>query len=171
MPPGPEAASSCISVADAGGQAVSLEVTPDGVGELEPQAGLLAHTNHCLAEMTCAGERALDPASSSVPRFDRASELLTRQRGALDPAALALGELVGRFVRQTEDGYELTYAGEQFVGSLAGPSAPHEALAAVAGAGVVGLAGCAGGTGEETAGGDDDMTEGTTTTTGTPPTA
>jgi isopenicillin-N N-acyltransferase-like protein len=84
----PFAASSCISVADAGGQAVSLEVTPDGAGELEPQEGLLAHTNHCLAEMTCAGERALDPASSSVPRFDRASELLTRQRGALDPAAL-----------------------------------------------------------------------------------
>lgn len=29
-----------------------------------------------------------------------------------------LGELVGRFVRRTEDGYELTYAGEQFVGAL-----------------------------------------------------
>lgn len=29
-----------------------------------------------------------------------------------------LGELVGRFVRRTGDGYELTFAGEQFVGAL-----------------------------------------------------
>jgi branched-chain amino acid transport system substrate-binding protein len=48
-----------------------------------------------------------------------------------------------------------------------GHTTRRQALAAVAGAGVVGLAGCAGGTGEETAGGDDDMTDGTTTTTGT----
>lgn len=77
-------ASSCISLAAGDGRATCMEVTPTGMGTLEPQAGLLVHTNHCVTEEAHAGERPLDPASSSVPRLDRATELLTRQRGTID---------------------------------------------------------------------------------------
>lgn len=81
-------ASSCVTIADAQGRAVSLEVTPGGVGALEPAAGLLAHTNHCVIAETRAGECAHDPTSSSVPRYNRALELLRSGQGRLDAAAL-----------------------------------------------------------------------------------
>ena len=73
-------ASSCVTVADKGGHAVSMEVTPGGVGELYPQDGLLVHTNHCVVENTRAGERPPITTSSTQPRFDRATELLQAAR-------------------------------------------------------------------------------------------
>lgn len=82
------AASSCVTIADARGQAVSLEVTPGGVGELHPQDGLLVHTNHCVVDFTRAGERPQMPASSSQPRFERATGLLREQHGQISAATL-----------------------------------------------------------------------------------
>jgi isopenicillin-N N-acyltransferase-like protein len=70
------AASSCITVADAGGNAVAFELTPNGTGVIEPCAGLLIHTNHCVDPHILAGAYPLDPLSSSVPRYDRAAALM-----------------------------------------------------------------------------------------------
>lgn len=81
-------ASSCITLADAEGRAVSLEITPNGIGVLPPQDGLLAHTNHCVSPDTYAGACPLDPISGSVPRYDRAQALLSAQHGRIDVAAL-----------------------------------------------------------------------------------
>ncbi|MCG8346305.1 MAG: C45 family autoproteolytic acyltransferase/hydrolase [Chloroflexales bacterium] len=81
-------ASSCITLADAEGHAVSLEITPNGVGVLPPQNGLLAHTNHCVSPNTRAGACPLDLKSGSVPRYDRAQALLGAQHGRIDVAAL-----------------------------------------------------------------------------------
>lgn len=84
----PAAASSCITVGDSTGQALSLEITPGGIGQIEPQDGVLVHTNHCVAAETRAGECAIDPASSTIPRYNRATELLIPRRGRIDTATL-----------------------------------------------------------------------------------
>lgn len=81
-------ASSCVTVADARGHAASLEVTPSGVGVLEPHNGLLVHTNHCVVDGPRAGERPQLSISSSQPRFDRATTLLAEQHGQIDAEAL-----------------------------------------------------------------------------------
>lgn len=82
------AASSCITVVDRSGNGASLEVTPYGVGRLEPQHGVLVHTNHCVTEAVGAYQQPLVPSSGSVPRFDRATALLTEQQGRIDRATL-----------------------------------------------------------------------------------
>ncbi len=84
----PVGASSCISIADAYGQAISLELTPGGVGIIEPQDGWLVHTNHCVTDTGIADECAHDPASSSVPRYNRAIDLITHQRGTINSDSL-----------------------------------------------------------------------------------
>jgi isopenicillin-N N-acyltransferase-like protein len=76
----PAAASSCISIA-AAGQAVSLEITPDSTAALEPHNSLLVHTNHCLLRSTSTYECAHDPASSTQPRYERATTLMQQQHG------------------------------------------------------------------------------------------
>jgi isopenicillin-N N-acyltransferase-like protein len=78
----PAAASSCISIA-AAGQAVSLEMTPDGTAAWEPQNSLLVHTNHCLLESTMVHECAHDPTSSTLPRYERATALMQQQHGRI----------------------------------------------------------------------------------------
>jgi isopenicillin-N N-acyltransferase-like protein len=81
-------ASSCVTVADAAGRAASLEITPGGIGVLRPERGLLVHTNHCVTAAARAGECPLPPISSSIPRFERARELLAARHGRLDRDAL-----------------------------------------------------------------------------------
>lgn len=81
-------ASSCVTVADKGGHAISMEVTPGGVGELYPHAGLLVHTNHCVVDSTRASERPPIAATSTRPRFDRATELLHAERQKITTATL-----------------------------------------------------------------------------------
>lgn len=76
-------ASSCITLADARGSAVSLEITPSGVSRHEPRDGLLVHTNHCVTPSAQATQRPLLATSASEPRFDRASALLGEQRGQI----------------------------------------------------------------------------------------
>jgi isopenicillin-N N-acyltransferase-like protein len=77
----PAAGSSCVTVASAEGDLVSFELTPNGVGAIYPENGVLAHTNHCIDELTHAGESPPDPLSTSVDRYDRARILLAAQRG------------------------------------------------------------------------------------------
>jgi isopenicillin-N N-acyltransferase-like protein len=52
----PTSASSCITVVDAAGGGACFELSPAGVARLEPQAGLLAHTNHFLDRSLAEGE-------------------------------------------------------------------------------------------------------------------
>ncbi|WP_129628709.1 C45 family autoproteolytic acyltransferase/hydolase [Candidatus Oscillochloris fontis] len=73
----PAAGSSCITVASADGDLVSLEITPAGVAEVLPEAGRLAHANHCLDAGTLVGECEIDPALSTTrERLGRAWDLL-----------------------------------------------------------------------------------------------
>jgi isopenicillin-N N-acyltransferase-like protein len=82
------AASSCVTVADAYGRAVSLELTPAGLAEVRPQHGLLAHTNHCVDARLQAHESPHDPASSTLPRITRAQALLETARGRISSDTL-----------------------------------------------------------------------------------
>jgi len=75
-------ASSCVTVADAE-RAVSLEITPAGVGESHPEDGLLVHTNHCVCAATKPSANPLPATSSSVPRYSRAAELMRQSHGAV----------------------------------------------------------------------------------------
>jgi isopenicillin-N N-acyltransferase-like protein len=84
----PPSGSSCITVAGAGGELVSLEITPAGVAEVWADDGLLAHTNHCVDPEAVAGECPIEPVSTTRERAGRAWELLRAGRGALDVAAL-----------------------------------------------------------------------------------
>ena len=77
-------ASSCVTVADADGRAVSLEITPGGVGEIHPQQGLLVHTNHCVCAITQPNASPLAASSSSKPRYSRAAELMAQAQGQID---------------------------------------------------------------------------------------
>ncbi len=83
----PAGASSCITLASARGDLVSLEITPGGVAEVHAEAGLLAHANHCVDPWAAAGECPLEPTSTTRERLGRAWELLRRGAGRLDVAA------------------------------------------------------------------------------------
>lgn len=80
--------SSCVTIADARGDVVCLEITPGGVGELRPVNGVMAHSNHCLSSTTRPIACAISAKSSTLPRFSRADALLAEARGAIDEAAL-----------------------------------------------------------------------------------
>lgn len=84
----PAAGSSCVTLASTGGELVSLEITPGGVAEVWAEGGLLAHANHCVDALAAAGERPLDPLSTSCERSARAQELLEASWGRIDVAAL-----------------------------------------------------------------------------------
>lgn len=76
-------ASSCITLADVGGAAVSLEISPAGVSRHAPRDGLLVHTNHCVTPSAQATQRPLLATSASEPRFERAGALLGEARGQI----------------------------------------------------------------------------------------
>ncbi len=80
--------SSCITIADARGSAVCLELTPGGVGELHPVDGLLAHSNHCLCADTQPFANAIPAKSSTVRRHSRAGKLLHDMRGHIESVTL-----------------------------------------------------------------------------------
>lgn len=84
----PPSGSSCVTLASAAGQLVSLEITPAGVAEVWAEGGLLAHANHCVDAGAAAGECPLEPVSTSRERAGRAWELLQAGRGELDVAAM-----------------------------------------------------------------------------------
>lgn len=78
------AASSCITLADADGQAACVELTPQTTQVIAPEDSLLAHTNHCLTDATRANMRPVALVSSTEPRYDRAVALLQQQHGQID---------------------------------------------------------------------------------------
>ncbi|MEI7644008.1 MAG: C45 family peptidase [Chloroflexales bacterium] len=73
----PAGGSSCVTLASATGDLVSLEITPAGVAEVWPQGGVLAHANHCLDVGAATGECLISPALSTTrERYGRAWDLL-----------------------------------------------------------------------------------------------
>jgi isopenicillin-N N-acyltransferase-like protein len=84
----PPSGSSCVTLAAATGELVSLELTPGGVAEVWAEDGLLAHANHCVDAGAAAGECPLEPISTSRERAGRAWELLRSRRGAVEVATL-----------------------------------------------------------------------------------
>ncbi|MEI6778371.1 MAG: C45 family peptidase [Chloroflexales bacterium] len=73
----PAAGSSCVTLASATGDLVSLEITPAGVAEVLPEGGVLAHANHCLDAGAASGECPINPALSTTrERHGRAWDLL-----------------------------------------------------------------------------------------------
>jgi isopenicillin-N N-acyltransferase-like protein len=66
-------------IGDDNGHLKGLELTPDEVGEIEPQNGAVIHTNHyCDAKLAEKDVGRLQMASSTV-RFDRACSLINRR--------------------------------------------------------------------------------------------
>jgi isopenicillin-N N-acyltransferase-like protein len=80
--------SSCVTLASAAGDLVSLELTPAGVAEVWPEEGLLVHANHCVDAGAAADECPHEAISTSYERYDRAAELLRAGAGAIDVALL-----------------------------------------------------------------------------------
>ncbi|MBA2521677.1 MAG: hypothetical protein H0V24_18630 [Chloroflexia bacterium] len=85
----PRASSRNLIMLDAGESAVDLETTPTDDGALLPSAGLLAHSNHYLADPLRTAERSPDHhLANSRARLDRMSELLAAARSSLTAAAM-----------------------------------------------------------------------------------
>ncbi len=70
---------------DGQGEALDLELTPTRASRLRPQDGLLAHTNHFVAEDLLGEERSSDiDMHDSQTRMRRIGELLGASRGKLN---------------------------------------------------------------------------------------
>jgi isopenicillin-N N-acyltransferase-like protein len=82
-------ASSCITVADASGRVICLEITPAGVGELHPTDDVLVHSNHCVTSTALPVACPIAKTSSTRERFARAEDLMNAGRGRIDAAYLA----------------------------------------------------------------------------------
>lgn len=69
--------------------ALDIETTPGDTAVLSPERGILAHSNHFLSPVLLDEERA-EPAKlkNSQVRYDRMTELLSADRGALDMATM-----------------------------------------------------------------------------------
>ncbi len=76
-----------------------VEVSPAGVGVVEPEDGWLVHTNHFLDPRLADGERVTVDVTTT---FDRQDLLRARVKGAAGP--LGLAELVGLLCAHDEDG-------------------------------------------------------------------
>ena len=73
-----------LTVGDATGRAVAIEVTGHGCGIVEAQDGILAHANHiCTPELACYEDYAEPERSASHARQVRLRELLEAERGRL----------------------------------------------------------------------------------------
>jgi isopenicillin-N N-acyltransferase-like protein len=72
----PSGASSCITLADATGRLLALEVTPKGVGEIQPENGVLVHANHCISDRTQPDAAPLPKTSTTLQRHARAQVMI-----------------------------------------------------------------------------------------------
>ena len=66
--------SSSILIADRGGDAASLEFSPEGLRVVRGEGTTLCHTNHFLHPETASWQAAQAPNLSSLPRLERALE-------------------------------------------------------------------------------------------------
>ena len=81
----PRASSRNLIMLDANGVAADLETTATRDARLDPEAGLLAHSNHYLAPELLAEERGTDRGvANSKVRCQRMRTLLEQHRGELD---------------------------------------------------------------------------------------
>ncbi len=87
----PRATSRNLIMADAEGTAADLETTPTRDVRLDPERGLLAHTNHYLAEELLGEERYAGPGLvNSHRRLERMRELLALHRTRLNVETLQM---------------------------------------------------------------------------------
>jgi len=85
----PRASSRNLLMMDAHGTAADLETTPTRDARLDPEDGLLAHSNHYVAESLQSEERTSEwYRHNSQVRLDRMRELLTASRGQLNAAMM-----------------------------------------------------------------------------------
>jgi len=86
----PRASSRNLLMVDASDRAADLETTPTQSCVLEPEDGLLVHSNHYVSEKL-AGEERADPGriENSRTRLDRIRQLLAARRGSLDARSMA----------------------------------------------------------------------------------
>jgi isopenicillin-N N-acyltransferase-like protein len=77
------AGSGNVIIAHREGEAVDFEITPDFIGLLYPQDGLLVHTNHFLSPSLQAGDLAIAESQSSIWRYGRALRLLRLMNGQI----------------------------------------------------------------------------------------
>jgi isopenicillin-N N-acyltransferase-like protein len=78
----PRTCSANFMIGAAGGEIVALEASPDHVSRLDPESGIVTHSNHFLA--AGHGESLLEKISpNTLYRAERMRSLLERQRGAL----------------------------------------------------------------------------------------
>lgn len=88
-------ASSNILVADRGGHAGSIELSPRGVAVLSPQEGTLAHTNHFLDAAQAVHAAALSPLASTEQRLACALDHASRAPLGRDDLFAMLSDTTG----------------------------------------------------------------------------
>ena len=82
----PRASSRNVLIVDGEGNSISMEYAVDTEGRLDPEDGLLAHTNHFADPAVVECERAEDDRlANSCTRLERMRELLEADRGSLTP--------------------------------------------------------------------------------------
>ncbi len=85
----PRASSRNLIMADARGGAADLETTPTRDARLDPENGLLAHSNHYVAPSLLGEERSQPRGlANSQARLARMRDLLAADRGSLDAARM-----------------------------------------------------------------------------------
>ena len=86
----PRASSRNLLMVDASDWAADLETTPTRASVLEPEDGLLVHSNHYVA-VDLVGEERAEPErlENSRTRADRIRQLLAARRGELDARSMA----------------------------------------------------------------------------------
>ncbi len=83
-----------LTIGDASGRAVAIEITDHGVGIVEAEDGVLVHANHiCSPGLVCYEDYAEPERSASYARQARLRELLAAERGWLT-APLAMRALM-----------------------------------------------------------------------------
>jgi isopenicillin-N N-acyltransferase like protein len=86
----PKSGSNNIILSDARGLVIAFECAPDETFLLEPERGLLVHTNHWLSPIALAKLRdtGIEATPCSIPRNIRARQLLQPQIDRLTPEAI-----------------------------------------------------------------------------------
>lgn len=85
----PRASSRNLIMLDADGTAADLETTPTKDAYLQPEGGLLAHSNHFVGEnLLGEEERTGEPLRETQDRLKRIRDLLGADRGRLDMGAM-----------------------------------------------------------------------------------
>ncbi|MBI2868599.1 MAG: hypothetical protein HYX96_02090 [Chloroflexi bacterium] len=69
--------------ATADGDIIDVEATPDDIGFLYPERGILAHSNHCLTDRFRSSDTMGQFAPDSFLRAHRMTELMEKHRGKL----------------------------------------------------------------------------------------